>query len=221
MFLEYHPLDNITLPKNTWRPNLLPSVAWNPWIDIRERDDIAALNVSFPFGPMPVQMAKKILQSYNAATSYIDDLVGQLLKLVDNNTIIIFTGDHGLKLPEHNNKLFCLIWFFTGWSYGEHGEFSKYSNFREATRVPLILHIPQLNKDTEILIKDPVELVDLFPTLVDLTHVSESLNRCEENGDNSKLCTEGKSLVSSMYYSSRNIVSKLGINVSSINIVVF
>jgi hypothetical protein len=28
-------------------------VAWNPWTDLREREDVAALNVSFPFGPMP------------------------------------------------------------------------------------------------------------------------------------------------------------------------
>jgi hypothetical protein len=28
-------------------------VAWNPWTDLRERDDVAALNISFPFGPIP------------------------------------------------------------------------------------------------------------------------------------------------------------------------
>ncbi|PSN43846.1 Iduronate 2-sulfatase [Blattella germanica] len=35
------------------RPFAMPTVAWNPWTDLREREDIAALNVSFPFGPMP------------------------------------------------------------------------------------------------------------------------------------------------------------------------
>jgi len=30
----------------------LPTVAWNPWTDLREREDVAALNVSFPFGPI-------------------------------------------------------------------------------------------------------------------------------------------------------------------------
>lgn len=94
---EYHPIENVTLPANRWRPSLLPTVAWNPWTDIRDRDDIAALNVSFPFGPMPDEMTKKIIQHYNAATTYIDDLIGQLLSYVDNNTIIVLTGDHGVN----------------------------------------------------------------------------------------------------------------------------
>jgi hypothetical protein len=41
------------LPSARWRPSALPTVAWNPWTDLREREDVAALNVSFPFGPMP------------------------------------------------------------------------------------------------------------------------------------------------------------------------
>lgn len=34
-------------------PEKLPSVAYNPWTDIRQRDDVEALNVSFPYGPLP------------------------------------------------------------------------------------------------------------------------------------------------------------------------
>lgn len=71
-------------------------MAWNPWIDIRKREDIAALNVSFPFGPMPDEMIRKIIQSYDASVSYIDDLLGQLLSNVDNNSIIVVTSDHGM-----------------------------------------------------------------------------------------------------------------------------
>lgn len=93
--LDFHPLENITLPRNRWRPSLLPTVAWNPWTDIRWRDDMKLLNISFPFGPMPDEITKKIIQAYNAATTYIDDLFGQLVQNVDDNTIIILTGDHG------------------------------------------------------------------------------------------------------------------------------
>lgn len=93
--LEFHPLDNITLPKSRWRPSLLPTVAWNPWIDIRERDDITALNISFPFGRMPDDITKKIIQSYDSCVTYIDDLIGELLNYIDNNTIIILSSDHG------------------------------------------------------------------------------------------------------------------------------
>lgn len=94
-FLDYHPLKNITLPPNRWRPSLLPDVAWNPWNDIRKRDDIKELNVPFPFGPLPDDTIRQIIQAYNAATSYIDNLVGKLLNEVNENTIIVLTSDHG------------------------------------------------------------------------------------------------------------------------------
>lgn len=174
---DYHPIENIQLPVNRWRPSLLPTVAWNPWSDIRTRHDINVLNISFPFGPMPDDTIRKIIQSYYSSTSYIDDLVGQLLRKVDKNTIIILTGDHG-------------------WSLGEHGEFAKFSNFEIATRVPLLIHVPQLS-NKEIIVNNLVELVDLFPTLVDLTQVSHSLNICPEK-ENQVLCTEGRSLVGIM-----------------------
>lgn len=34
-------------------PKLLPAVAYNPWTDVRKREDVQKLNVSFPFGPIP------------------------------------------------------------------------------------------------------------------------------------------------------------------------
>lgn len=78
------------------RPSLMPTVAWNPWIDLRKRDDIATLNISFPFGRMPDDMTRKILQGYNAAVTYVDDLIGQLLSHInDDNTVTVLIGDHG------------------------------------------------------------------------------------------------------------------------------
>lgn len=186
---EYHPLDRVILPNNRWRPSLLPTVAWNPWTDVRERDDITALNISFPFGSMPDDMTRKIIQSYDASVSYIDDLLGQLLNQTDDNTIVVFTSDHG-------------------WSLSQHGEFSKYSNFDQATRVPLILFVPGLSI-TNVKIDSPVELVDLFPTLVDLTQISNSLELCNRNKSNIKLCTEGRSLVPLMYDSTKGVIQEL------------
>lgn len=43
-------------------------------------------------------------------------------------------------------------------------------------------------------VNELVELVDLFPTLVDLSHISPSLETCKVNTPNSILCTEGRSL---------------------------
>lgn len=91
---------------------------------------------------------------------------------------------------------------------GEHGEFSKYSNFDIATRVPFIIHVPHLTY-SQIISTELIELVDLFPSLVDLTQVSKSLPTCSIDGSNSKLCTEGKSLVNHMTFNLQKKVYKL------------
>ncbi|XP_050303881.1 iduronate 2-sulfatase [Anthonomus grandis grandis] len=174
-YLDYHPLSNISLPSNRVRPSLLPDVAWNPWIDIRERDDVKKLNIPFPYGPIPDDLNKRIIQAYYASVTYVDDLIGKVLQNADfTNTIVVVTSDHG-------------------WSLGQHGEFSKYSNFEEATRVPLIIHVPNLS-EKRINVDSLTELVDIFPTLVDLTRVSEPLLRCPKSAI-LNVCTEGKSLL--------------------------
>ena len=41
---------------------------------------MASLNLSFPVGKIPSEFSRKIRQHYYAATTYIDDLVGQVLE---------------------------------------------------------------------------------------------------------------------------------------------
>nr|CAD7267128.1 unnamed protein product [Timema shepardi] len=63
---EHHPLESVQLPDVRQRPSALPTVAWNPWVDLRERDDIAALNLSFPFQPIPGKRPQYHSYSTNA-----------------------------------------------------------------------------------------------------------------------------------------------------------
>lgn len=44
----------MTLAPDPHVPDSLPPVAYNPWMDIREREDVQALNISVPYGPIPV-----------------------------------------------------------------------------------------------------------------------------------------------------------------------
>lgn len=82
---------------------------------------------------------------------------------------------------------------YTGWSLGENGLWAKYSNFDVALKVPLIIKLPRpLRK----IIDAPVELIDIFPTLVDLTNtdVQSKIPNCRNVPRRTHLCFEGKSL---------------------------
>ncbi|XP_071981410.1 iduronate 2-sulfatase isoform X2 [Engystomops pustulosus] len=201
-FLKLYPVENISLAPDPEIPKNLPSVAYNPWTDIRKREDVQALNISFPYGPIPPHFQRLIRQSYFASVSYLDSQVGQLLSAVKNlgladDTIIVLASDHG-------------------WSLGEHGEWAKYSNFDVATRVPLLFYVPgmtttrqtpeniftyidpfnieTLGKPSGNIKEDPVELVSLFPTIVGLAGLPP-LPLCPFPSFHIDLCTEGRSLL--------------------------
>ncbi|XP_048370843.1 iduronate 2-sulfatase [Sphaerodactylus townsendi] len=201
-FLELYPLENITLAPDPDVPKGLPSVAYNPWMDIRRRDDVQALNISFPYGPIPEDFQRQIRQNYFASVSYLDMLVGKLLNALNDmglssNTIVVFTSDHG-------------------WSLGEHGEWAKYSNFDIATRVPLMFYVPGMTAPlshpgdrnfpfidlfTQVSTplpqgkpKEMVELVSLFPTLAELAGLRVP-PPCPVTSFQISLCTEGQSMV--------------------------
>ncbi|XP_044162005.1 iduronate 2-sulfatase [Bufo gargarizans] len=201
-FLKLYPIENISLAPDPDVPKNLPSVAYNPWTDIRKRQDVQALNISFPYGPVPLHFQRLIRQSYYASVSYLDSQVGQLLSAVENlgladDTIIAFASDHG-------------------WSLGEHGEWAKYSNFDVATRVPLMFYVPGMmtTKRTQQSIftyldpfniepmrkppgkieEEPVELVSLYTTIAELARLP-LLPDCPVPSFHVELCTEGRSLL--------------------------
>ena len=91
-------------------------------------------------------------RAYFGAISYIDDKVAELLSTLraigaEQDTVVIFTGDHGDML-------------------GERGLWYKMSFFEGSARVPLIVRAP--GRFASARVAKPVSLVDLFPTLLDL-----------------------------------------------------
>ncbi len=100
-------------------------------------------------GPIPDTTARTVRHAYLACTSYVDRLTGKILAALEKsgereNTLILFTSDHGYHL-------------------GEQGLWSKHTTFELATRVPLLISGPRVAQDQS---SDAlVELVDLFPTL--------------------------------------------------------
>jgi len=93
---------------------------------------------------------------YFACVSYLDEVIGDLLVRLENdglldNTIIVYTTDHGEMAGEHG------VWWKNGW-------------YEACTRVPLIVSMPEHRRGdlSAGICETPVGLVDLFPTLTSL-----------------------------------------------------
>lgn len=94
---------------------------------------------------------RKIRAAYLGKISFLDDLVGRLISDLKargtwDNTILVFTADHGLLV-------------------GEHGRISKGQFWEESIRVPMLIRIPGVTKGTTT---DALsQFQDIYPTLVD------------------------------------------------------
>lgn len=99
---------------------------------------------------------EKAVQGYLAAIAFTDAQIGRLLDALDkspyaDNTIIVLWGDHG-------------------WHLGEKQHWRKFALWEEATRVPLLISLPGQSTAQEC--PRPVNLVDLYPTLIELCNLA-------------------------------------------------
>lgn len=99
------------------------------------------------------ELARQAIQAYYASISFADAQVGLILDALEqnglrDNTIVVFTSDHGYHM-------------------GEHGYYQKTTLFENATHVPLIISVPgweSAGRSTAAL----AEMVDFHPTLAEL-----------------------------------------------------
>ncbi|PWD98433.1 sulfatase [Marinilabilia rubra] len=96
---------------------------------------------------------RELIHGYYAAVSFIDAQVGRIMKRLkelglDKNTTVVLWGDHG-------------------WHLGDHALWCKHTNFEQATRVPFIITTPKGKR--EVKYHHPVEFLDIFPTLCDIS----------------------------------------------------
>ncbi|MCI0604264.1 sulfatase-like hydrolase/transferase [bacterium] len=99
---------------------------------------------------------ERVKQAYDREISYTDSQFGLLMdKLkelkLDQNTVVIFTADHGESLTEH------------GW-YFDHGEYL----YETCVLVPLLIRFPGKSQ-MKTRISHQVRLVDLAPTILEIT----------------------------------------------------
>ncbi|MFT5493579.1 MAG: choline-sulfatase [Limisphaerales bacterium] len=144
-WIEKFPLDSIELPK----------------VMKGDRDDLPTYAKELTIGlPAPRhewfvknKQWKKAIQGYLSSVAFVDAQAGRVLDALDaspyaKNTIVVLLSDHG-------------------WHLGEKERWAKRSLWEDGVRVPLIIAAPEFK--TGQTSKRPVGLIDIFPTLLDLT----------------------------------------------------
>ena len=139
---------DIALAKNPFAPAGAPKEALTNWGELRGYYGMPQ------DGPMPDELARKLIHGYYACVSYTDAQIGRVLDELDrlnlnDNTIVVLWGDHG-------------------WKLGEHGMWCKHTNFELDTHAALIFRVPGMaarGQHTQAL----TEFVDIYPTLCELT----------------------------------------------------
>ncbi len=101
---------------------------------------------------------KYMISDYYALIKEIDEWVGKILDKLDEhglseNTLVIFTSDHGEML-------------------GAHGMREKNVFYEESAHIPLLIRFPG-EIDSAVTVDGYVSLIDLFPTILDYLEIEE------------------------------------------------
>lgn len=120
---------------------------------------------------LPKEENAKAIDLYKSEIAYNSDQVGRLLGQLDkmgiaDNTIIVFTADHGHSLGEHD------YWY-------HHGEFL----YEPSTRIPLLLKAPGKIAPGTVM-PGQTRSIDVMPTLLGLMDIesppTDGVNAMEE-----------------------------------------
>jgi iduronate 2-sulfatase len=140
--------DDVDLPIAPFRksPRGAPAFAGKPKFD--ELNQYKPVPESPPMSP---DLERTLIHGYYASLSYMDAQLGRVLTELDRlglteNTIVVLWGDHGYHL-------------------GDHGMWTKHTNYEQANHIPLIISAPGVASSTTDAL---AETVDLYPTLAEL-----------------------------------------------------
>ena len=144
-YFDMHPLEKIKLP----------ATLENDLDDVPPRGRRQNSGGSQAFGVIKEHGEwKKAVQGYLASCSFADACVGVVLDALQKsdyaeNTIVVLWGDHGYHVGEKNR-------------------ISKLTLWEQGSKTPLIISTPDLAATRGKRCKQPVSLVDLYPTLIEL-----------------------------------------------------
>jgi iduronate 2-sulfatase len=134
-----------------------PDVAYHVSGELKNYSDIPQFDnySEDEMNHLPLEKQKELIHGYYAAMSYTDAQILQLLNELDRlgirkNTIVVLWGDHG-------------------WHLGDHGLWTKHTNFEQATHTLLMMSVPGQKPGIRPVTMS--EFADIFPTLCDLVNI--------------------------------------------------
>ncbi|MEC0270091.1 sulfatase-like hydrolase/transferase [Paenibacillus anseongense] len=145
---KYYP-DNVVMPHDALFPN------------DRLHPQVRNMQNALGLGEITEPDLRNLLASYYGMITALDDNIGRIIAELKaqnlyDNTYIVYMSDHGENL-------------------GEHGLFFKQCSYEASVGVPLIVKGPGLPSGQRI--DQPVTLVDLYPTLMDIAGLETESDR--------------------------------------------
>jgi tetratricopeptide (TPR) repeat protein len=155
---DVQPMEGQTMIGRVQRDGHETFVAGQKWLDAHtDQPFFFFMHLYDPHTPYtpPEPYFSRYPNHYDGEIAYSDSVVGDLIADlkrhgVYDKALIVLLSDHGEGLNEHGEE--------------EHGLFL----YREALQVPLMVKLPKSRKAGST-VKTPVELVDVFPTILDRT----------------------------------------------------
>lgn len=146
-YFDMFPLDKITLPS----------------VKLDDLDDVPPIGKKMAKADgdnakvMKYGQWKKAVQSYLAAIAFADAQLGRVLEALDSS--------------EYRDNTNVVLWSDHGWHLGQKLHWRKFALWEEATHNVMMMSVPGMTKPGGRCTK-PVNLIDIYPTLVDLHGLS-------------------------------------------------
>lgn len=161
-FFDMFPIEDVQIPEilldderdTHYRDHYLPSVKGLRYHRL----------ISEAYGSREAGL-REFTRAYLACTAFVDHQIGKVLDAIDEsplaeNTVVVITSDHGFNIGE---KAFLF----------------KNSLWEESARVPLLVRAPGLSEPGSS-VAQPVSLIDIYPTLIDLCRLSGDTRKNEQ-----------------------------------------
>lgn len=153
-YIKMYDPEQMPIRENVWKNGRLPSN--ETWFHIYMWQTLYGDQKPITAKATPDFTIQDLTALYYGSVTWVDDIFGEILHSLEENglkenTIVLFTSDHGEMLGSHH------LW-------------NKDRPYEEAIRVPMIYRWPNKIK-SEINEEQIASLIDIMPTLLDLSRI--------------------------------------------------